>query len=53
MSPKLTEIHCILSWYILAFVSIVGFTKEAILPNRVCGHGRKWHHWRRKGWGYH
>jgi len=49
---KITEIHSVLSWCILAFVSIEGVPKEAILLNRVCGCGRKWHHWIREVWGY-
>jgi len=52
MSPKHNRDHGVLSWRILAFVSIEGAPKEAILLNRVCGCGRKWHHWIREVWGY-
>jgi len=52
MSPKNNRDSQCLSWRILTFVSVEGVPKEAILPNRVCGRGRKWRHWIREGWGY-
>jgi len=44
MSPKkITEIQSILSSHVLSPLN--GFIKEAILPNRLCGHGQRWLHW--------
>jgi len=51
MSPKYdTAFYVATSWHLS---TLRGFTKEAILLNRVCGHGQKWCHWICKGWGYH